>query len=123
MSEKKRLRRRFREVVLRRDGYRCRCCGRPGRDRQADNDRPPIHPTTPESQLVELDAHHIIDRSQIENQGYVPENGISVCSDCHLQCEAYWSTGVTAPGFSPDELFALIGSSAERARAAARKLK
>lgn len=122
MSEKKQVRRRFREAVFQRDRYRCRCCGRAGLDRQGGDAWRKFHPLAAESQLVELDAHHIVDRSQIENQGYVVENGISVCSECHMKCEAYWSTGVAEPGFAPDALFALIGSTAEQAHEAARKL-
>jgi len=123
MSEKKQIRRKFRESVFQRDRYRCVCCGRPGIDRQGGEEWRKYHPKTPESQLFELDAHHIISRTIIENQGYVNENGISVCGECHLKCEEYWITGVAVPGFSPDELFALIGSSEEMAHEAAKKLK
>jgi hypothetical protein len=64
---------------------------------------------------VPLDAHHITDRTQMPHGGYVKENGISVCEECHLKAEAFWSTGTAVEGFAPDELYKLIGSSYEAA--------
>ncbi len=43
------------------------------------------------------------------NGGYVKENGISVCDDCHLLAED------AAPGFEPEVLYEKIGSSHEAA--------
>jgi len=104
MSERKReVRRRFRAAVFTRDEYTCRGCG---------------FVSTPERAETELDAHHITDRHEIPNGGYVPENGISLCSDCHLKAEAHHNGEHVTPGFSPDELYAVIGSSLETARAA-----
>ena len=57
------------------------------------------------------------------NGGYVKENGISVCDDCHLKAEEFHSTGTAVEGFSPDDLYKKIGSSHEQAVAAAEKLK
>jgi len=51
-----------------------------------------------------------------ENGGYVPENGICVCDKCHILCEKFHQTGVSHPGLSPSDLYAMIGSSEERAR-------
>lgn len=72
---------------------------------------------------VNLDAHHITDRTEMPNGGYVKENGISVCDDCHLKAEEFHSTGTAVEGFSPDDLYQKIGSSHEKAVTAAEKLK
>jgi 5-methylcytosine-specific restriction endonuclease McrA len=104
-SRKKLLRAQFRGSVFARDKYKCRCCGKLGYDRQSE----------PVINLIPLDAHHITDRSQIPNGGYVKENGISVCDDCHLKAEAFWSTGEAIEGFAPEDLYKLIGSSLEEA--------
>jgi 5-methylcytosine-specific restriction endonuclease McrA len=112
MNRKKQVRAAFRVAVFTRDGYRCRCCGVVGRDRQADPDGP----------LPPLDAHHITDRTLMPHGGYVPENGISVCDCCHLLAEQFWQTGTPAPGFAPDDLYRRIGSSLERAEAASHRL-
>jgi 5-methylcytosine-specific restriction endonuclease McrA len=106
--EKKAVRRHFRLAVFTRDGYRCAACERPGVDRQAG-------PGTP------LDAHHIYDRSLMPGGGYVVENGVSLCDECHLKAESHWAPGVTPePGFSPGDLYAMVGSSYEKALAAAK---
>ncbi len=112
MSQKKRIRAAFRATVFAREGYRCRCCGVAGRDRQAD-------PTSP---LPPLDAHHITDRTLMPNGGYVAENGITVCEACHLLAEQFWQTGTPAPGFAPDDLYRRVGSSREAAEAASHRL-
>jgi len=113
MSLKKQIRKEFREAVLARDKYCCRCCGAKGQDRQLNDNWKKFHKRI--DGLVMLDAHHIIDRSEIINQGYCAENGISVCDECHVKAEKHHQTGEAEPGFSPDELFALIGSSKEKA--------
>jgi hypothetical protein len=66
-----------------------------------------------------LDCHHICDRNEIINGGYVQENGISLCPKCHELAEEYHSIGVSHPGFSPDDLYKKIGSSYEKAVTAA----
>lgn len=104
MSKKKQVREAFRQVVFARDKNRCRKCGR------AD---------------VRLDAHHITDRHELPNGGYVQENGISLCDQpdgCHFKAEEFHRTGTALPGYSPDELYALIGSSRAKAEEASRKL-
>jgi len=106
MSDKSKIRKQFRKSVFKRDGYRCKCCGVAGKDRQDDE----LNKT-----LVDLDAHHIINRNELPNGGYVKENGITVCTECHFKCESYWECGVSIPGFSPEDLFKLIGSSREEA--------
>ena len=52
------------------------------------------------------------------NGGYVPENGISLCAECHREAEAHHRGEPIPPGFSPAEVYARIGSSEEAARAA-----
>lgn len=116
MGAKKQIRANFRRSVFERDGYRCVCCGKHGKCRNTgdcigkDIDR------------VNLDAHHITDRSEIPNGGYVKENGISVCDDCHELAEVFHQTGIPHPEFSPDDLYRLIGSSHEKAVLASEKL-
>ena len=103
-QEKKKIRERFRKEVFSRDEYSCKICGI-GR--------------------VLLDAHHIIDRNLMANGGYVKENGITLCNEpggCHEKAEVFHVTGTALPGFSPEELFAKIDSSYEKALRASKKL-
>jgi 5-methylcytosine-specific restriction endonuclease McrA len=106
-SEKKLIRERFRNETFTRDKHRCRVCGwalfRPGE--------------------VELDAHHITDRNLMPNGGYVKENGISLCPTCHQKAEVFHSTGTALPGFAPEDLYLLIGSTYEQAVKASERLK
>lgn len=101
MSQKKKVRQQFRDAVFARDKNRCRMCGATG---------------------FPLDAHHITDRNEIPNGGYVLENGISLCNVCHEHAEKLHAFGSPSPGYHPDDLYALIGSSKEQAFAAAEKL-
>tara|TARA_B100001778_G_scaffold334986_1_gene350454 strand:+ start:18752 stop:19060 length:309 start_codon:yes stop_codon:yes gene_type:complete len=99
--EKRRARQEFRQGVLDRDGHRCVICGvQPGDDG--------------------LDAHHIIDRHDMPNGGYVKENGVTLCHDCHPLAEREHQGLDPVPGLSRAELFAAIGSSEEEARHADR---
>lgn len=132
MSDKKQVRKQFRRDVMHRDGYRCRCCGAIGKDRNEEpgDDETRYHWTRwhwtikDDSILVELDAHHITDRSQILNGGYVKENGITVCPDCHVKAERFHSTAEKEwePGFHPNDLYAIIDSTYEMALRASTKL-
>lgn len=70
----------------------------------------------------DLDAHHVINREAMPNGGYVKENGISLCTSCHIKAEEFYSTGIAHPGYSPDELYLKIGSTKERAIKASEKL-
>lgn len=102
---KKEVRRQFREAVFNRDQHKCRVCG--------NEDEP-------------LDAHHITDRNLMPNGGYVPENGISLCPQCHRYAESQdeW-VAVRNPyltRYAPDELYLLIGSSHCNAVVASEKL-
>ena len=86
----------FREGVFERDGRKCRMC----------------------NNKEKLDAHHITDRHEMPNGGYVLNNGISLCPDCHWNAEHFhithgkWNTD----GFHPNDLYKKIGSSYEKAR-------
>jgi len=73
-----------------------------------------------------LDAHHITDRNEMPNGGYVKENGITLCKEkCHLEAEQFHISGGKnwTDGLHPDELYAKIGSSKEEAISASRRLK
>ena len=99
MKAKQAVRAKFREVVFKRDNHKCRICGATGK----------------------LDAHHITDRSEMPNGGYVLENGISLCELCHWKAEQYHATGEALPDFHPDDLYILIGSTREKAEIASLK--
>jgi 5-methylcytosine-specific restriction endonuclease McrA len=100
-AEKKRVRDRFRNTVFERDGYKCRMCGK--------SDEP-------------LDAHHITDRNQMPNGGYVKENGIALCPGCHEKAEVFHNTGTALPGWSPEDLYKKIASSHTVATRASQRL-
>jgi hypothetical protein len=96
---KRQIRQRFKQEVLERDGYRCLGCGcQPGVDA--------------------LDAHHIIDRHDMPNGGYVVENGATLCHTCHPLAEREHQGLESHPGLSRAELFAIIGSSEAEAKRA-----
>lgn len=109
-ASKRQVRERFRDAVFRRAGFRCQGPGCGFR-------------SAPERATHELDAHHITDRNDMPNGGYVPENGVALCGPCHEKAERFHATGVAHPGFSPADLYAVIGSSLERARAASLRLR
>ena len=107
MSDKqnhKRWRKDFREGVYKRDNYVCRTCG---------------------AKNVELDAHHITDRHDLPNGGYVLSNGISLCEPCHIKAGKHHITHGEEwePGFHPDDLYKMIGSSLEKATKDSSNLK
>jgi predicted restriction endonuclease len=103
VMSKKEIRDAFRNSVFKRDNYTCKVCGTK---------------STPLSATVVFDSHHITDRTEIVNGGYVMENGITVCKkDCHFLVELFhinngdsWSDGL-----HPDDLYKLINSSKELA--------
>lgn len=95
MSDKqnhKKWRKKFREGVYKRDNYACRKCG------QKDGD---------------LDAHHITDRHELPNGGYVLSNGITLCEPCHIKAGKHHITGGKEweTGFHPNDLYDMICSS------------
>lgn len=107
-ADKKLIRKNFRDACYKRDGFRCAKCGMKSSKDKAEE---------------ELDAHHITDRNLMPNGGYVKENGISLCPDCHVKAEVYHSTGVSVEGYSPDDLYKAINSNLEKAIEASEKLK
>lgn len=119
MATKKEVRRNFRNNTFERDNYTCKICGNGP------------HYEQPE---VVLDAHHITDRNEMPNGGYVPENGITLCKydengseedSCHMKAELFHISGGTKwnDGMHPDDLYKLIGSSKEKAIEKSNKLK
>ena len=90
----------FRETCFERDNHKCVMCGR-----------------------AATAVHHIIDRNEIENGGYVRENGISLCDPCHEKAETEHAEGRSTPGYESEMLFKMVFSSEEKARAAVEKLK
>jgi 5-methylcytosine-specific restriction endonuclease McrA len=95
-TAKKQIRKRFRDAVFARDEYACVGCG---------------FRSTPERAEDELDAHHITDRNEMPNGGYVPENGVSLCDSCHAKAESHHRGEPVPEGFTPSELYLRIGSS------------
>lgn len=102
-AKMKEARRAFREGCMARDGRRCVITGR----------------------TDDLQVHHITDRHEMPADGYVVENGITVCGDVHEDCEVFHRTGGKEwpDGRHPDDLYAMIGSSREKAAEAARRLE
>lgn len=91
MKKKQKVRENFRNEVFSRDNNKCKVCGSGGK----------------------LDAHHITDRNEMENGGYVKENGISLCEECHKKAEVWHSSGKTEfiDGYHPEQLYKMINSS------------
>lgn len=105
MQSKKEIRSNFRNECVKRDndsekeGYcTCRVCQE-------------------EFPLNEIDVHHIIDRNEIPNGGYIKQNGICLCQECHKKAEVYHQTnGIKwTEGYHPDDLFSCILSCKEEA--------
>lgn len=110
MSNKKEIRRKFREDTFHRDGYCCKRCG--------------FGPVIESPELV-FDSHHILDRNSKDfngTGGYVKENGITLCkydesgleeNSCHMKAEKFHISGGAEweEGMHPDDLYKLIGSS------------
>lgn len=101
MKEKQKIRMKFRDEVFERDGHKCKFCKRDA-----------------------VDAHHITDRNEMPNGGYVKENGISVCEEHHLKCEEFHISDGTKweIGFHPNDLYKMIGSSYIQAILKSKKL-
>lgn len=105
--EKKRIRSLFRNICYKRDGFRCAMC---------------YVKSSQEKAQAELEVHHITNPKEMPNGGYVKENGISLCPECHVKAEMFHSTGVAVEGYSPEDLYKKINSSYEKAVAASEKL-
>ena len=111
MNNKKLIRQEFRNAVFKRAKYSCEFCGKKGKCRQTGEGY---------GEGI-LDAHHIRDRNDFKNGGYVVENGISLCNWCHHQAEKWHNDGVGAIGLLPNDLYAIINSSFEKAKLADEK--
>lgn len=70
-ARKKQVRAAFRDAVFARDNHQCILCHAPA-----------------------VDAHHIISRKAFPDGGYFPDNGVSLCTTCHIKAEA----GEVTPG-------------------------
>ena len=92
---KKEIREKFRTDVFERDQHKCVFCG----------------------ETEDLDAHHITDRKEMPNGGYVKENGITVCKTDHKKAEIWHKSGkkMYEQGYHPDDLYKKINSSYELA--------
>ena len=90
-DKKKAIRAAFNEACLKRDKHQCVMCG---------------------AKNAKLDVHHITNREDIPNGGYVKENGITLCDpDCHMKAEDTYFGRDHYAGFESDELYTKIGSS------------
>lgn len=85
----KQWRKDFNAEVFKRDKNKCRVCGKPA-----------------------VDAHHITDRHDLPNGGYVASNGVSLCEPCHINAGP---VGDKPPIHSPEYFYKMIGSSFEQA--------
>ena len=103
-KKKKEIRKKFRASVFSRDNYTCMMCN-----------------FCPDDRSI-LDAHHITDRKEMPNGGYVIENGITLCSSCHVFAEEFHSLGVAYPKYSVENLYEMINSSYEKAVKASKLL-
>lgn len=113
MSAKKQaVRQVFRDAVFKRAKNRCQG---PNCQSHIDNTAASI------LGALSLDAHHITDRNLMPHGGYVAENGIALCSVCHELAEHYHTHGEALPGWHPDDLYRIIGSSPEKAIAASNR--
>jgi hypothetical protein len=79
-------REKFKELVFKRDKYKCIFCDKPA-----------------------VDAHHVLDRALWKDQGYYINNGASVCAEHHwavektdISVQEVWTKcGVTEPFLPP----------------------
>lgn len=102
MTKKQIIRSNFSESVFKRDKFKCCFCDK----------------------KEKLDAHHITDRNEMPNGGYVKENGISLCEKHHLDAEKFHITEGKewVEGMHPNDLYNKIGSSFELAFSKSEKL-
>lgn len=108
-TEKKLIRKKFRDVCFKRDKITCVMCGLKAKSLE-------------EAEEI-FDVHHVTDRSLMPSGGFVVENGITLCKEDHEKAELFHSTGISHPGYSPDDLYLKINSSFEKAKEASEKLK
>jgi len=113
---KKHIRSAFRNSVFKRDGFTCQICGKVYSPQDSD----------PSKKII--NAHHITDRSLMPHQGYVVENGITVCDEqgsypgntsCHMIVEQWHISGgditKVQDEHRPESLYKKVGSSYELA--------
>jgi len=102
MNKKQKIRYNFRESVFKRDKHQCKIC------KNKNN----------------IDAHHITDRNEMINGGFVIENGITLCDTHHIMAEKWHSSYHTEweDGMLPEDLYKLIDSSYELAVKESEKL-
>ena len=88
-NKKKQVRENFRNEVFSRDKNKCLKCGKKA-----------------------VDAHHITDRNEMPNGGYVKENGISLCATCYEKAEVWHLSGNLEfeEGFHPNDFYRLNNS-------------
>lgn len=109
MSNKKDIRRKFRETCLKRDKLACVMCR--------------VQAKSFEEAEKLFDVHHITDRSLMPHGGYVLENGITLCENDHQKAEEYHSTGIACLEYSIEDLYKKINSNLEKAIEASKKLQ
>lgn len=90
----------FNKECMERDNETCRWCGRKA-----------------------TEVHHISPRNEMPNYGYVKENGISLCGDCHVLVERWFVEKEKLQVISPTVLYRIIGSSKKEAIIASENLK
>ena len=102
MKQKQMVRALFRDAVFNRDRHKCVFC----------------------DVTENLDAHHITDRNEMPNGGYVVQNGITLCEKHHMDAEKFHITGGKewVEGMHPDDLYAKVGSNKFKATEASRHL-
>ena len=102
MNNKKMVRHLFKDAVFNRDKHKCVLC-----------------PYT-----KDLDAHHITDRNEMPNGGYVVENGITLCPEHHIDAERFHVTGGQdwVEDMHPNDLYRKINSSKFKATEASRHI-
>ena len=91
-QDHKRWRKEFNEVCFERDNHKCVFC----------------------NETEDIDAHHITDRHEMPNGGYVISNGITVCTKHHLKCELYDING-DEEIYTPNALYIKINSTFDTA--------
>jgi len=95
MKNKKLVRLKFNEDCLKRDKNKCVFC----------------------NLTSNLDVHHITDRNEMPNGGYVKENGITLCEVHHLEAEQFHTTNGEkwVANMHPNDLYKKINSNYELA--------
>jgi len=102
MKKKQIIRSNFRNAVFSRDKHKCTFC----------------------DVTENLDAHHITDRNEMPNGGYVAENGISLCEKHHIDAEKFHITKGKqwVDGMHPNDLYNRINSTYNLAKIKSKSL-